>query len=124
MSILKGEQQVFGETVDLAPEHTWIHEIPNADAQAKYTIAIQDDQGATLLRQTEGEYDWTPVSEIHVGPQPSYRIPDPDKRTVDDWVQLGKEDELNGRTLSALEPTRKHWQSFPTASKQRRRLDG
>ncbi len=113
MSILKGEQQVFGETVDLAPERTWMHEIPNADAQAKYTFAIHDDKGATLLRQTEGEYDWTPVSEIQVGPQPSYRIPDPDKRTVDDWVQLGKEDELNGRTLNALDTYKETLAKFP-----------
>jgi tetratricopeptide (TPR) repeat protein len=113
VSILKGEQQVFGETVELAPERTWTHEIPNADSQAKYTITIQDDKGATLLRQTEGEYDWTPESEIHVGPQPSYRIPDPDKRTVDDWVQLGKEDELNGRNLSAVETYKEALAKFP-----------
>src|SRR6202021_1135965 len=77
------------------------------------TIAIQDDQGALLLRQTEGEYDWTPESEIHVGPQQSYRIPDPDKRTVDDWVQLGKEDELNGRNLSAVETYQETLAKFP-----------
>ena len=102
VSILKGEQQVFHETVDLTPEHTWRHELPNIDSQAKYTIAVQDDKGATLLRQTEGEYDWTPESEVRVGPQPSYHVPEPDKRTVDEWVQLGNEDELNGRNLNAL----------------------
>ena len=70
-------------------------------------------KGATLLRQTEGEYDWTPESEIHVGPQPSYHIPDPDKRTCDDWIQLGKEDELNGRNLSALETYKETLARFP-----------
>jgi tetratricopeptide (TPR) repeat protein len=113
ISILKGDQEVFHETADLAPEHTWMDEIPNADSQAKYTIAIHDDKGATLLRQTEGEYDWTPESEIHVGPQPSYHIPDPDKRTVDDLIQLGKEDELNGRNLSALQTYTETLAKFP-----------
>ena len=113
VSILKGEQQVFHETIDLAPEHTWMHEIPNADSLAKYTIAIHDDKGATLLRQTEGEYDWTPESEIRVGPQSSYHFPDPDKRTLDDWIQLGKEDELNGRNLSALETYKETLAKFP-----------
>ena len=113
VSILKGKQQMFRETADLTPERTWIHELPNADSQTKYTVVIQDDKGRTFLQQTEGEYDWTPESEIHVGPQPSYRVPDPDKRTVDDWIQLGKEDELNGRNLSALETYKETLAKFP-----------
>src|SRR5579859_2493692 len=115
VSILKGEQQVFRETADLTPERTWMHELPNADSQAKYTVAIQDDKGTTLLRQTEGEYDWTPKSEVHVGSQPTYRAPDPDKRTVDDWIQLGKDDELNGRNLSALETYKETLAKFPNS---------
>ncbi|HEX9109877.1 MAG TPA: DUF5107 domain-containing protein [Terriglobales bacterium] len=112
-SILKGTQQLFHEKVDLSPEHAWIHELPNADSQARYTLEIQNAKGAILLRQTEGEYDWTPESEIHVGPQPSYHIPEPDKRTCDDWIQLGKEDELNGRNLSALETYKEALAKFP-----------
>src|ERR1051326_8019198 len=41
VSIMKGEQQMFRETADLTPERTWMHELPNADSQAKYTVAIQ-----------------------------------------------------------------------------------
>ena len=115
VSILKGTQPLFHETVDLTPEHVWMHALPNADVQAKYTIEIQDAKGATLLRQTEGEYDWTPESEIHVGPQLSYHIPEPDKRTCDDWIQLGKEDELNGRNLSALETYQEALARFPNS---------
>ena len=113
VSILNGKQQVFSETADLTPERTWMHDLSNADSQAKYTLAIQDDKRTTLLQQTEGEYEWTPESEIHVGPQPSYRAPDPDKRTVDDWIQLGKEDELNGRNLSALDTYKETLAKFP-----------
>ncbi len=103
VSILKGSESVLHEKVDLVPEHAWTHEVPTVDAQAKYTLEIQDAKGRTLLRQTEGEYDSSPESEIHVGPQPSYRTPEPDQRSVDDWIQLGKDDELNGRNLDALE---------------------
>ena len=113
VSILNGKQVLFHETLDLTPEHTWIHELPNPDSQAKYTIEIQDAKGSVVLRQTEGEYDWTPKSDIHVGPQPSYHIPEPDKRTCDDWIQLGKEDELNGRNLSALATYKEALQRFP-----------
>ncbi len=103
VSILLGTQQLVHEQVDLTPERIWAHELPNADSHAKYTIEVRDSNNAIVLRQTEGEYDWTPESEIHVGPQPSYQIPEPDKRTYDDWIQIGHEDELNGRSLSALE---------------------
>jgi tetratricopeptide (TPR) repeat protein len=113
VSILKGKHEIFHETADLTPERTWIHELPNADAQAKYAVAIEDDKGTTLLQQTEGVYDWMPESEVHVGPQPSHRAPDPDKRTVDDWIQLGKDDELNGRNLSALGTYKETLARFP-----------
>ena len=113
VSILKGESQVFHDVIDLTPEHTWTHEFPNADAQAKYTLAIQEDKGTLLLRQTEGKYDWTPESEIRVGPQPSYKVPEPGKRTADDWVELGKDDELNGRNLDALETYKETLAKFP-----------
>src|SRR4051812_19907566 len=96
VSILENRKRVFGNTLDLTPEHAWTHELPLQDAETKYTIEIRDAQGALLIRQTEGEYDWDPESEIHAGPQPSYRIPDENKRTCDDWLQLGREYELNG----------------------------
>jgi tetratricopeptide (TPR) repeat protein len=113
VSILNGTQQIFHEKVDLTPEHAWIHELSNAKSQARYTIKIQNANGATLLRQAEGEYDWTPEAEVHVGPQPAYRIPEPEKRTYDDWIQLGKEDELNGQALSALEIYKEALARFP-----------
>ncbi|MGC2195899.1 MAG: DUF5107 domain-containing protein [Terriglobales bacterium] len=113
VSILKGGQSLVHEKADLTPELAWTHELPNTDAQAKYTIEIQDGNGATLLRQTEGEYDWTPESEIHVGPQPSHHIPEPDQRTYDDWMQLAKDEELNGRNLSALAAYKEVLAKFP-----------
>jgi tetratricopeptide (TPR) repeat protein len=113
VSISKGKEQVVHEKVDLTPEHAWTHEVPNADAQSKYTFEVQDAKGATLLRQTEGEYDWTPASQIHVGPQPSYHMPDPDKQSFDDWIQFAKDEELNGRLLSALDAYQQTLAKFP-----------
>ncbi|HZS95801.1 MAG TPA: DUF5107 domain-containing protein [Terriglobales bacterium] len=113
VSILKGKEQIVHERVELTPDRAWTHAVPNADAQSKYTIEVQDAKGATLLRQTEGEYDWAPASEIHVGPQPSYRMPDPDKRNFDDWIQFAKDEELNGRLLSALEAYQQTLTKFP-----------
>jgi tetratricopeptide (TPR) repeat protein len=103
VSILNGNSRLFGEKVDLTPERAWSHELPLLDSQTKYTVEIRDARGAVLIRQTEGEYDWTPESEIHVGAQSAYRTPDPEQRTCDDWVQVGKDLELNGKNLQALD---------------------
>ena len=113
VTISNGTQQVLHEKVDLSPEHTWTHELQGADSQAKYTIEIRDARGSIVLRHTEGIYDWTPESEIKVGPQPSYQIPEPNKRTYDDWVQFGKNEELNGRILQALDTYRETLRRFP-----------
>jgi len=113
VSISKGNQNLFRQQVDLVPERAWTHEIPNADAQAKYTIEIKNAKGITLLHQTEGVYDWTPESEIKVGSQPAYQIPSLDKRSFDDWIQAGKEDELNGRVLRALDTYKEAISKFP-----------
>jgi len=113
VSILKDMQPVFHEMLDLTPIHAWIHEISIVESRAKYTIEVKDKKGETLLHQTEGEYDWTPESEIHVGPQPSYKFPDPHKRSIDDWIQLGKDNELNGGNLTALVTYQQALENFP-----------
>ncbi len=113
VSILNGNSRLFTERVDLAPERAWTHELPIPDSQTKYTVEIRDASGAVLIRQTEGEYDWTPESEIRVGPQPSYSIPDPEHRTCDDWIQLGKDLELNGKNLQALDTYKETLRRFP-----------
>src|SRR6185312_9887368 len=59
--------------------------------------------GAAVMQQTEGEYDWTPASEIKVGPQTSHQVPAPEMRSEDDWIELGKTQELNGELLQALQ---------------------
>ena len=136
VSLLNGTESLFSYTVDLTPERTWIHELPisktsgqspapTKDDSTKYTIEIRDAHGAVLIRQTEDEYDWDAESEIHVGPQASHRVPDPDKRTSDDWIQLGKDDELNGKILQALDVYMETLRRFPDsweASKSAGRL--
>jgi tetratricopeptide (TPR) repeat protein len=110
--ILDGNRALVAEKIDLDPAHTWSKEIPLPDVQRKYTFELHDNDGALLLRQTEGEYNWTPASEIHVGPQPSYRMPVAEKRTEDDWIQLGKNEELNGNLLRALDVYRQGLKKF------------
>jgi tetratricopeptide (TPR) repeat protein len=111
--ISSGAQPVFEVKADLTPERTWSHAISNADPKQKYTFELRDAKGTVLLQQTEGQYDWTPAADIHLGPQPSYRIPEPGNRTEDDWIQLGNDQELNGRLLQALQTYQDALAKFP-----------
>jgi tetratricopeptide (TPR) repeat protein len=120
LRISAGDRDIFHEKADLTPRQTWSHELGNADPQQKYTFELRDDKDAVLLRQTEGQYDWTPVEAIHVGPQPSYHIPDPEHRTEDDWIQLGDQYELNGRLLVALQIYQDALARFPKSFQARK----
>ncbi|MFZ0734060.1 MAG: DUF5107 domain-containing protein [Candidatus Sulfotelmatobacter sp.] len=111
--ILAGNREVFREKNDLSPPRTWSHQLKNADPQQKYTFELRDAKATVLLRQTEGEYDWTPVNQIHVGPQPAYKVPDPGHRTEDDWLQLGNQQELDGQLLIALQTYKDALARFP-----------
>src|SRR5438270_5139446 len=113
LRILLGDDQVFQQTADLSPQRTWKHELANAEPRQKYTFELRDGKGTVLLRQTEGHYDWTPVDEIHVGPQRAYSIPDAEHRSEDDWVQLGNEQELDGNLLVALQTYQDGLIKFP-----------
>lgn len=115
VQILAGKQQVFETKTSLVPERAWSHPIANADPNVKYTFEMRDRNNAVVLRHTEGEYDWTPVEQIQVGPQPTHRIAGPQGRTEDDWLQLGDEQELNGRLLEAADTYRTALKSFPSS---------
>ena len=103
------------EKTDLAPERVWKKEVAIPTGAGRLTFELRDDSGAVLLRQTEGQYDWVPESQIKVGPQASYKIPEESRRTADDWLQLGKDEELNGNSLAAVQTYEKALQKFPSS---------
>ena len=120
LRILAGDHEIFHEKADLAPQHSWTHEVAKADPQQKYTFELRNASGVVLLQQTEDQYDWTPVSQIQVGPQPVYRIPDPEHRTEDDWIQLGDEQELDGNLLAAMQTYQDALAKFPESLQVRK----
>jgi tetratricopeptide (TPR) repeat protein len=113
LRVSDGEQQIFQENADLSPERIWSRQVPLANPQHKYTFELRDDQGGALLRQTEDEYDWTLAAEIHVGPQTPYVMPPAEKRSEDDWIQLGNQQELDGELLPALATYRQTLAKYP-----------
>jgi TolA-binding protein len=113
--LLDERNPVFSENADLSPEKTWSKEIPVASGGHKYTFELKDGSGNLLLTQTEGQYDWTPASEIKVGLQNNYEFPDENRRTESDWLQFGKSRELEGDLLSAVDAYRKALEKFPSS---------
>ncbi len=113
--ILDGSSVLADDRQDLAPERTWKREVVLPDPTRAYTFELRDAHGTVLLRQTEGEYNWTPESEIQVGPQKNYRIPSAEQRTEDDWVQLGASEELNGKLLAAFGTYQQALLHFPNS---------
>ena len=103
------------EKGDLAPERVWKKEIPIPSGAGNLTFELQSSDGTVLLKQTEGQYDWVPESQIKLGPQFSYKIPEESRRSADDWLQLAKDEELNGNVLAAVQTYDQALQKFPTS---------
>jgi len=113
LRLLDGDHVLYSATEDLTPEHTWTHQIAMPDPSHHYTIEVRDRGGKVLISQTEGQYDWTPDSEVHIGPQKQVTFPPPAQRTADDWVEVGHDDELNGRLLIAANDYAEGLKAFP-----------
>jgi Flp pilus assembly protein TadD len=100
-------------TMDLAPETTWSHSVAAPEAAGKLTFELKDREGRSLLKQTDGEYDWDPESTIKTGRQEVMRVPDPTDRSEDDWLQVGRNQELNGKAVLALATYESALEKYP-----------
>ena len=113
INVSDGATSLLAEKGDFVPELVWKKEIPIPSAPRNLTFELKTNEGDVLLRQTEGQYDWMPESQIKLGPQVSYKVPEESKRTTDDWLQFGKNEELHGNALAALQTYGKALLKFP-----------
>ncbi|HEY8714386.1 MAG TPA: DUF5107 domain-containing protein, partial [Candidatus Acidoferrum sp.] len=120
--LLEGENEVWKEQANLAPEKAWKKEVVAGGAEHKFTFELHDEKGLVLLKQTEGQYNWQPASEIKIGPQESYVIPAEKERSADDWLQFGINAELNGELLIASNNYQKALEKFPNSLELRKAL--
>ncbi len=113
ISLLQNGASLWVGTVDLAPETTWSHSVAANEKDGKVTFELKDSAGRSLLKQTDGEYDWDPVSAIVTGRQEIVRFPEPASRSEDDWLQVGRNQELNGKAVVAFATYRNALQKYP-----------
>ncbi|MBV9341332.1 MAG: DUF5107 domain-containing protein [Acidobacteria bacterium] len=111
--VLENGTTVVNVRKDLAPERTFLRSVKLADRSTKYIVEVRDRTGRLLMRQVRDEYDWTPASEISIGARQKYRFPDASKRSEDDWIRFGIEQELNGQLLLARETYQQALRLFP-----------
>ena len=110
--VKNGGRVVSEDRVSLTPRDAWKKTVPAAAGQ-RCTVELVNAEGRVLIAHTENEYDWDPESEIKTGPQEARRYPPPAKRSEGDFVELGTDQELNGRLLVAYETYEQGLQRFP-----------
>jgi tetratricopeptide (TPR) repeat protein len=91
--ILDGSKVLFETRQRLAPETIFTHTL-DAAPSVKCRFELAGADGVPLLVHTEDEFDWTPASEVKVGPQVEvWRQVDP--------LEVGEDEEVNGALLDA-----------------------
>jgi tetratricopeptide (TPR) repeat protein len=113
LSLTQGGSILWSGVDDLVPEDVWYRSVSLKDPSAKVTFELKDHAGRSLLKQTDGQYDWDPESTIKLGPQQAYQMPGPDARTEDDWLQLGSDQEVNGMVVRAMATYRQGLEKYP-----------
>jgi tetratricopeptide (TPR) repeat protein len=102
LRLLGNGQLLSSEVADLGPEKTWSHAIRNNPCTT-LRFEVRDQHGKVLLSHTDGKYDWDPESTIEVGPQ---HTPPAEEESEGGSLELGTNQELNGKVVLALETYR------------------
>ncbi len=113
LTVLDGKKVVATERGLLSPRQTFRKVFSGVSANTAYTVELKDETGATLLRHTEGQYDFIAHDKVHVGPQPAYKYPPEESFGADDFVALATDQETNGELLVALKTYQRGLAKFP-----------
>jgi tetratricopeptide (TPR) repeat protein len=113
LSLTQNGTALWRETADLTPANTWSHSVANKEDAGKITFELKDRTGRSLLKHTDGEYDFDSEAAIKTGHQQAPQIPDPANRSEDDWLQVGQDQELNGEAVLALATYESALEKYP-----------
>jgi tetratricopeptide (TPR) repeat protein len=102
VTVSDGARLLSTERVSLSPQSTWRKQYAELSVAAAYTVTATDREGNVILTHTEGRYDFTPKSEIPARIPPAYVYPSASRRSEGDFVELGADQEKDGKLLDAL----------------------
>src|SRR5262245_35367477 len=98
---VNGATSTFNGRVSLSPRETWRWEGDTVTGNTPVRVDVTDGSGHPVISHTENRFDRTPASAAQVGPQTAPRIPH-GTLEVDDILQRGETDELEGRRQMAM----------------------
>jgi tetratricopeptide (TPR) repeat protein len=113
LSLTQGDKTLWSSTLTLSPKKTWTESVPATSQNGAVTFELKDREGKSLLKQTEGEYDLDPASLIKTGPQQKFLPAPPAKRSEDEWLQVGGDQELQGQALLAMTTYKNGLEAYP-----------
>jgi tetratricopeptide (TPR) repeat protein len=102
LEVRDGSSVVASETVSLTPRTTYRKQFSRLTAAKAYTVTLADESGKQVLSHTERKYDLVRKSEVPKELPPAYVYPSAEKRTESDFLELGAEQERNGKVLETL----------------------
>ena len=105
----------FDVVTSLSPRQTWRRELRAPGSDAPWTFELLNSRGAILLSHSSDGYDALTPADVAPGPQVQHSVPPREVRSEGDVVEIGRDQELNGRRLDALSTYRDGLQSFPTS---------
>jgi tetratricopeptide (TPR) repeat protein len=113
LRVLEGARVVREEPFHLTPAEALRRVFADLPAGPRYTVEVRDDAGRVLLTHSEDQFDMEPASEVKVGPTPRLSFPAADQRTDADIVEIGRDQELNGKRLPAWSTYEEGRKRFP-----------
>jgi tetratricopeptide (TPR) repeat protein len=109
----RSDRSVAEAPLDLTPNGALLRTFPGLPSSPHYTLTLLGPDGRILLAHTEDGYDTLPAAEIQLGPQPFHVYPPPDKRSDGDVLDLGREQEKEGKRLVAFQTYADGLRRFP-----------
>ena len=97
---IQGAAAAFDRHVSLSPRDTWRWEGDTAGA-SPLRIDVTDANGQPVISHTENHFDRTAAVDVKIGPQPAVPLPH-GTLEVDDILERGRVDELEGRRQMAM----------------------
>ncbi len=110
LRVMEGARVIAKEALDLTPAQTWERTFT---AAGPVRVEIADGEGRLLVAHTEGRYDVVPRAEVATGPQRAHAFPPADRQSADDYVERGRNEELDGKLLRAWDTYREGGGRFP-----------
>jgi tetratricopeptide (TPR) repeat protein len=109
--VCQGDRR-FEVVASLSPRRTWRGEWRAPGGAGPWTVDLLNARGIVLLSHSSEGYDALTPSDAPPGPQARRPVPGAKARSEGDFVEIGRNQELNGRRLEALSTYREGLRAF------------